>query len=78
MGNGKFVAPRQVGDLKLMVCDKDMNELGPGTVRNLHVIPGSPFHLLAGNKLLLEGYSMTGNIKDGLISLKIIEDWCST
>ena len=61
MGNGATVKSKGVGKLPVMVCDKNQKEINKGMINDLYINPGSPFNLIAGGKLLQEGYMVTGN-----------------
>ena len=65
MGNGAQVATKGIGKLPIIVCDKSGKELGKGIVDEVHVIPGSPFNLISGGRLMMLGYRVRGSI-DGI------------
>ena len=51
VGNGAKIATKAVGSLPFQ------DELGnTGTIGNIHLIPGAPFNLISGTKLLMKGF----------------------
>ena len=65
MGNGASVKAKGVGTLPVMVCNKEHKELYKATIKDIYIMPGSPFNLLSGGKLLQDGFKMSGD-KDAI------------
>ena len=65
VGNGQVIHTKYIGTLKGVICDKNGNELHTVSVNDIHVNPGSPFNIISGNKLLMMGYSLSGNKESG-------------
>jgi hypothetical protein len=56
VGNGERVATKAIADMPFKTADGAVGNLG-----NIHLIPGSPFNLISGTKLLSLGFKMVGN-----------------
>ncbi|MEM9078895.1 MAG: zinc finger CCHC domain-containing protein, partial [Bacteroidota bacterium] len=61
VGNGEKVTTKAIG--KMPFQDQHGTK---GTLNDVHLIPGAPFNLISGTKLLILGFSLTGN-KDKLV-----------
>jgi hypothetical protein len=60
VGNGLTVKTKSIGKMRVTVCDKRGNELSPLTVNEMHLMPGSPFNLLSGTNMIMQGCRMIG------------------
>ena len=60
MGNGAKVATKAIGKIPFKT-----NDGTEGVISGVHLIPGAPFTLISGTKLLTLGYKMSGD-KNGL------------
>ena len=64
MGNGAKVATKSIGKLPFSTMQGTK-----GTMGGVHLIPGAPFNLVSGTKLLILGYRVTGD-RDKLVYTK--------
>ena len=62
MGNGAKVKTKAIGTLKGTICDKSGSEIGPVTINDIHLLPGSPFNIISGTKLLVNGFKLSGDV----------------
>jgi hypothetical protein len=69
IGNGINMKTEKIGELPVMMCAQTGEELAPCTIKKLHWIPGAAFNLIAGNKLLLDGFEAHGT-KEGYVFTK--------
>jgi hypothetical protein len=60
VGNGSTVKTKSIGKMRVTVCNKGGNELSPLTVNEMHLMPGSPFNLLSGTNMIMQGCRMIG------------------
>jgi len=56
VGNGERVKTQAIGELPVKLKDGST-----ASITDLHLIPGAPFNLMSGTKLLTKGYKMTGD-----------------
>ena len=61
MGNGSVITASTIGDLRGTICDNKGLEIQPVTLTDVHVLPGSPFNIISGTKLLMKGFTVKGN-----------------
>ena len=65
VGNGATMKAACIGDLPVTVCDEKGEEIAQAVLTEVQVLPGSPFNLLSGTRLMKLGYSMKGG-KEGI------------
>ena len=66
MGNGKAISAKSIGQLKGIICNHKGQEIENVTLNEVHLLPGSPFNIISGTKLLVNGFTMKGD-KDSII-----------
>ena len=65
MGNGAKVATKAISSLPF-----EDPKGTKGTMTGVHLIPGAPFNLISGTKLLNLGFELTGNKDTGMVYTK--------
>ena len=61
MGNGGKLAAKAIGDIPVTIYDKHGVIQADSCLRQVQLLPGSPFNLLSGTWLLKNGYQLIGN-----------------
>jgi hypothetical protein len=61
MVNGSKVAAKGIGEIPLTVCNKYGVKQVDSCIRQVQLVPGSPFHLLSSNWFIKNGLHLFGN-----------------